>query len=369
MPEGESIGERWSDAPGSHDNAPVTHRQAFVVMAFNRSDGSEAWKRTLHRALPHEGAHESASLASASPVTDGRHVFVHFGSYGLYCLDVRGNEVWQRHFGRMHSKHGHGEGSSPALHGDTLIVNWDHEGDSFVVALDVKTGEPRWRKPRDEPTSWATPIVVEHDGAVQVIVSGTNRIRAYDLATGDVIWECGGLSANVVASPVAGNGHVFAGSSYTTRRMLGIRLAGAVGDITGTPQVAWSRTRGAPYVPSPLLYEGVLSFFSHYQPVMTRLDAVTGAPRPGPFRLGGLASIYASPVAAAGRVYITDLEGTTLVMSHEDPPRILATNHLDAVISASAALAGNELFLRGEKFLYCVREEDGEDGRSSRVTE
>src|SRR5207249_5283353 len=205
--------------------------------------------QTVHRGLPHEAGHISASLASASPVTDGERVFASFGSYGLYCLDFDGRLLWEKNLGEMHSKHGHGEGSSPALHGETLVVNWDHEEQSFLVALDKRTGKQRWRVARPEDTSWATPIVVEHGGKVQVIVSGTNRIRGYDLASGEVIWECGGLSSNVVASPVAAGGVVYAGSSYDTRNLLAIRLDGAKGDITGTRQVIWSRRRGAPYVP------------------------------------------------------------------------------------------------------------------------
>src|SRR5690606_8021956 len=110
-----------------------------------------------------------------------------------------GKLVWQKDLGKMYTKHGHGEGSSPALFEDTLVVNWDHEKGSFIVALDRKTGKEIWKVDRDEETSWASPIVVVHEGKPQVIVSGTNRLRGYDLATGKVIWECGGLASNIVA--------------------------------------------------------------------------------------------------------------------------------------------------------------------------
>ena len=148
--------------------------------------------------------HFTASLASNSPVTDGERVYAFFGSRGLYCFDVDGKPQWEKDLGEMQTKHGHGEGSSPALYGDTLIVNWDHEGQSFVAAFDKRNGKQRWKAAREEVTSWATPIVVEHAGKPQVVISGTHRVRGYDLATGAVIWECGGLSANIVASPVAG---------------------------------------------------------------------------------------------------------------------------------------------------------------------
>ena len=357
IPVGAALPPRHSRAPGAHDNLPVTHKQKFVVLAVDRSDGSIAWQQPVHEELPHEGWHHTASAASISPVTDGRHVIASFGSYGVYCLDVDGNVVWQKQLGKMQIKHGHGESSAPALHGDTLIVNWDQETGSFIAAFDKATGDEKWRMPRDEETSWSSPIVIEHAGQPQVVVSGTNRIRGYDLETGQVLWECGGLSSNIVASPVYEDGMVFAGSSYEKRALLAIRLDGARGDVTGTRQVAWSRSERTPYVPSPLLYDGALYFLYHYQGVLSRVVAQTGEEPTGPFRLPEITDVYSSPVAAAGRVYITDREGTTLVMSAGEHPRTVARNRLDDQFSASAALAGSELFLRGEKSLYCLADE------------
>jgi outer membrane protein assembly factor BamB len=306
--------------------------------------------------LPDEQGHYTGSLASSSPVTDGEHLYVSFGSFGLYCLKLDGTLVWQADFGKMQSLHGHGEGSSPALHNETLVVNWDHEGKSFIVALDKRSGKERWKSSRNEVTSWATPIIVEHGNTRQVIVSGTNRVRGYDLETGEVLWECGGLSSNIVASPVFGEGMVFAGSSYDKRALIAIRLDGAAGDITGSQQIAWSRFRGTPYVPSPLLYEGGLYFLAHYQGILTRVDATTGADQPGSIRLQGIKNVYASPVAAAGRVYVTDLEGTTIVVSSGALPRLLTLNRVSEPVSASAAIAGRQMFLRGDRHLYCLEE-------------
>src|SRR5204862_6559342 len=177
--------------PGAHDNNATTYNHEFAVLAVSRKTGKVLWQQTVHKAAPNEAGHYTASLASASPITDGEHVFAFFGSYGLYCLDFDGKLIWKKDLGEMHTKHGHGEGSSPALHGDTLVVNWDHEEQSFVVALDKHTSQQRWRVARAEDTSWATPIVVEYGGKAQVIVPGTNRLRGYDLAGGAVLWECG----------------------------------------------------------------------------------------------------------------------------------------------------------------------------------
>jgi outer membrane protein assembly factor BamB len=196
-----------------------------------------------------------------------------------------------------------------------------------------------------------------------LIVNGTNRIRAYDVENGKVVWACGGLSANIVASPVFSDGVVIAGSSYEKRAMMGILVQGAEGDITGTKKVAWRNNYLTPYVPSLLLYKNQLYFLRHYQGIMSRLDAKTGEAYGPPIRLQGFREIYASPVAAADRIYVTDREGTTVVLSHKDWPKVLATNQLDDRINASAAIVDNELYLRGEKYLYRIEETKNKPAR------
>ena len=359
VPYGEALPPKHSTAPGTHDGVPVTQRHEFAVLAVNRRDGKVQWKKTVHKKLPHEGGHYTGSLASNSAVTDGEHVFAYFGSHGLYCLDMNGEVKWQKQFGEMLTKHGHGESASPVLHGDNVFVNWDHDGPCFVAAFDKRTGQQVWKVDRDEETSWSSPIIIENEDRAMLIVAGTNRVRAYDPATGKVIWECGGLSSNIVATPVAADGMLFAGSSYEKRAFLAIRLDRAKGDITGTDRIAWTRNRGTPYVPSPLLYGDSLYFLTHYQGILSRVDAVTGADKPGAIRLGNIGNIYASPVAGGGRVYVTDLDGKTIVVSHDDEPKILALNPLDDEFAASAAIVGRELFLRGKKHLYCIAEGTG----------
>ena len=339
---------------GAHNNMDPESDYQFAVLGIDRQTGALVWRRTVTTLQPHESTHESATWASNSPVTDGEHVIAFFGSNGLYCLDTGGRQVWKKDFGDMQVKHGHGEGASPVLHGGTVVVNWDHEGASFIAALAKRTGEELWRRSRDEVTSWATPIVVTHNGQAQVVVSGTKRVRAYDLKTGVVIWEAGGLPGNIVASPVGANGMVFAAGSYEKQTLLAIRLAGAKGELSGTKQIVWRKNRSTPYVPSPLLYGGWLYYLRHYQGVLSRVNARTGGEPGGPFRLGAVFNIYSSPVAAAGRIYVTDRNGKTLVISNDTEPKALALNELEDRFSASAALAGDAIFLRGEKFLYCI---------------
>jgi outer membrane protein assembly factor BamB len=253
--------------------------------------------------------------------------------------------------------HGHGEGSSPVLYKDTLIVNWDHQGESFVVALDARTGKERWRIARDEITSWSTPLIVEHGGTTQVVISATKRVRSYDLASGGLIWECAGLSRNVVASPVAADGFVYVANSYDRQAMLAIRLAGAKGDITNTDAVVWKRERDTPYVPSPLLYDDTLCFIKHNQGFLTCVEAKSGKALFGPQRLEGMRNIFASPVAAADRIYIADRNGSTMVIKRGATFEPLARNRLEDSFSASPAIVGDALYLRGERNLYCIAQD------------
>ncbi|HJM57091.1 MAG TPA: PQQ-binding-like beta-propeller repeat protein [Planctomycetota bacterium] len=358
IPVGEEAPPVPDDAPGAHDNAPLTRKQRFVALCLDRETGEILWQQTAREVLPHAGAHVSGTLASSSPVVDGEVFVAHFGSNGLFGYTHDGKLLWSRDLGQMQVKHGHGEGSSPVLHGGTLVVNWDHEGASFVVALNRSNGEELWRAERDEVTSWASPAIAQVGKTTQVIVSGTNRARGYDLKTGKQVWECGGLSNNVVASPVVGHGMAVLGSSYEKKSLIAIDLEGASGDLTGGEHVAWTRKRGTPYVPSPLLHGHWVYYLSHYQGVLSRVHVQTGSEPAGPFRLEGMYNIYSSPVAAAGRVYITDRDGATLVLSHTDGnPEVLAVNRLDDSFSASAALVGRDLLLRGERHLYCLSEE------------
>ncbi len=155
--------------------AKVSNVHKFEIFAINRADGKIAWQRTAREELPHEGTHPTATLASNSPITDGEHVYAYFGSRGLYCYDMQGNLKWEKDLGDMTTKLSFGEGSSPALYNDKIVVNWDHEGQSFIITLDKKTGKELWRVDRDEKTSWATPLVVESHGKPQVITSATSR--------------------------------------------------------------------------------------------------------------------------------------------------------------------------------------------------
>lgn len=354
-PPAEPEGERRGPPRGVQ---PV--KQRFVVLALSRRDGSVVWERTAIEAVPAEGHHPDGTWASASPVTDGEALYAHFGSQGLYAYDLEGKLLWQRDLGDMQTRLGFGEGSSPALWGKTLVVNWDHEGDSFLVALDKRTGEELWRRDRGESTTWATPLVVDVDGKPQVVVPATGASRGYDLATGELLWQLAGLTPNVIPSPVEDGGLVILMSGFRGNAVQAVRLSGARGDLAGSNAVVWTHDRDTPYVPSPLLYEDKLYFLKSNSAILTCMDARTGEVLYSEQRLAGLDNVYASIVGAAGRVYVTGRNGTTLVLRHGTEPEVLATNTLDDGFDASPAIAGRELYLRGRSHLYALAQDGGE---------
>jgi len=342
-------------APAGRDAPePPTHVYQFVISAHDRKSGKEAWRRVVREEVPREAGHETGSHASASPITDGSRLYASFGSHGIYCLDLDGNVKWEADLGDMTTRSQFGEGASPALVGDTLVINWDHEAGSFIVGLDKLTGKERWRTARDEPTSWSTPLIVEDGGRALAVVSATKRVRAYDVATGEEVWQCGGLGVNCIPSPVAAGGLVFVMSGYREAAAMAIRYPGARGDLTGGSAVAWRLDQGQSYVPSPLLYDGRLYLLERFQGMLSCLDFATGKPFYAKQRLEGMGNIYASPVGASGRVYLLDRDGNATVLRHAETFEVLARNKLDDAFDASPAIAGDSLYLRGHRFLYSL---------------
>ncbi len=330
----------------------------FVVMAINRQDGTIAWQQTAREEAPHEGTHQQfGTLASPSVVTDGQTVIASFESRGIFAFDINGTLLWQQDLGDKRMRNEFGEGSSPALYKDKLYVVWDHQGESFIAALDKRTGREVWKVARQEIDSWATPLVVEAPGGAQVVTGAMNRVRSYDAASGKLVWETGGLTMNPIPSPVSGGGLVFLMSGFRGNSLKAIRLADAKGDVTGTPAVAWTLDRDTPYVPSPLLYDGILYFLKGNTAILSAYVAATGKPHYQASRIEGLtAQVFASPVGAGGRIYVLGQDGTAAVLKHGPALEVLGTNRLDDRFDASPALVDRELYLRGYDNLYCVVE-------------
>jgi outer membrane protein assembly factor BamB len=336
---------------------PPTNYHQFVVMCIDRNNGETIWQDVAAEVVPHEGHHPTGTFASSSPFTDGTHLYVSFGSRGIFCYDLAGNPKWHKDLGDMRTRNSFGEGSSPTVFDNTLVLIWDHEEDSFIVALDAQTGEEKWRQPRDEVSTWATPLVVEHAGRRQVITSGTNRVRSYDLASGELLWECGGLGTNPIATPVVIDGIAICMTGHQEPAAVAVPLD-ARGDVTGTDKIAWQLDDGStPYVASPALYDRVLYFTKNRNAILSSIDARTGRFVINQKRLPDMETVYSSLVAAAGRIYISSREGNTVVVKHSPELEILATNRLEEqAIDATPAIVGNDLILRGESHLYCISE-------------
>ncbi len=336
-----------------HGGKTPTNVYEFDVVCLSRGTGEILWQQTARRVQPHEGHHPTHGFASYSPVTDGERVWASFGSRGVHCYDMDGTHQWSVDLGKMISRVTFGEGSSPALAGDALIVVMDHEGDSRILALDKATGETIWETGRDEHTNWSTPLVVSVSGRVQVVTSATYRARSYDLETGDLLWECGGQTLNAIPTPVAGFGMVFCTSGFRGSALQAIKLD-ASGDVTGTGAVAWEINEATPYVPSPLLYGDAIYFCSGNRGIVSCYGVRAGEARFVEQRLEGLKDVYASPVGAAGRVYFVDRKGICQVIERSEQFQVLATNSLDDAFDASPAIVDKELFLKGKSHLYCI---------------
>ena len=326
----------------------------FEVISFDRQTGKEKWRQVAAERVPHEGHHETHSYAAGSPVTDGKRLYVSFGSFGIYAFDLDGKAIWSRDLGLMTTRLGWGEAVTPVLHGDTLLLNWDQEANSKLIALDAATGKTKWETARNEKTSWNTPFVAEHHGKTQVILNGTNKVRSYDIADGKQIWECGGMTVNAIPSPLVSEGVAYVFSGYRGAAAVAVSLD-ATGDVTGSKSVLWTIAKGTPYVPSPLLYDGRIYFTGANAQLLTVLDAKSGKPIVSNERLPA-GSFYGSPVAVAGRLYFTDRSGTTVVLKAGDAPSVIATNKLNDPVDASPVISGKTLFLRGEKFLYAIEQ-------------
>jgi outer membrane protein assembly factor BamB len=335
--------------------AGVPHK--FVVMAIDRKTGKVVWEQVAREEAPHENAHnENGTFASSSAITDGEHVIAPFESRGIHAYDMNGKLVWQKDLGDKRMRSQFGEGSTPVLHGNRLVYNWDHQGQSFIVALDKRTGEELWRQTREEIDSWFTPLVVTVNGRAQVVTGAMNKIQSYDLDTGEIVWHTAGLTMNPIPSPVAADGLVVLMSGFRGNSIKAIRLAEAKGDITGTNAIAWTLDRDAPYVPSPLLYDGILYVLKGNTGVLTVFDAKSGKPHYALQRLEAVPNVFASPVGAAGRVYIPGRDGGIVVLKHGTTFEQLGVNKLDDGFDASPALVDGEMYLRGYRNLYCIAE-------------
>jgi outer membrane protein assembly factor BamB len=337
--------------------APTTRFQ-FFVYCIDRKSGDITWQKQVRETVPLTGHHEDHGYASASAITDGQHVWAHFGSRGTYCLTAgKGEQIWSREdLGEMETRGGFGDGSSPALYGDKLVIPWDHQGDSYITALDATTGKTIWKTDREHPTAWPTPLIIEHDGKHQIIQNGDGSAVSYDLETGKELWRADGQTMRPVSTPVVADGVAYIGSGFRGAFLAAYKLDGAKGNLTDTENVLWSIDKGTPDIASFLISNGRLYFHSGKDAILTCLDAKTGKPHYARERIPEMTQVYASPIAANGHIYLTGRQGIITVLKDADKLEIISTNDLEEPIDATPALVGKEIFVRSHKNLFCISE-------------
>jgi outer membrane protein assembly factor BamB len=319
------------------------------ALAFDVATGRELVNVEVFRLDDAGYVNPKNSRASPTPIVEGDRVFVHFGAEGTAALSTSGEILWTTHL-RYESQHGNG--GSPTLYRDLLIINCDgNGGDAYVVALDAASGKPRWKTARRRPAdqAYSTPLVITVGQEDQLVSVGAYRAAAYDPLTGQEIWRVSyGDGFSNVPRPVFGQGLVFIATGFQTPALMAVRPDGK-GDVTRT-HVAWTITRGAPYTPSPLLVGNDLYYVSDTG-VLSLADAASGQ-IVWQQRLGG--NYSASPVFVDGRIYFQSEEGMTTVIAPGREFRRLASNRLDGATLASMAVSSGSFFIRSDSHLYRI---------------
>jgi len=324
---------------------------SFLVEAFQRFDGRRLWEYRLAAEGPLPPVHQKHNLASPSPVTDGALIYAWFGTGQLVALNMAGKLVWQRHLGKEYSPFeiDWGHSSSPTLYRDLLILLCDHNPASYLLALDKQTGKEKWKTERGKGVrSYSTPTLARGPGGDELIVNASERIDAYDPATGKLLWYTGEPNRFPIPVSSSDQGILYASRGYRSGPYMAIRLGGR-GDISRT-HVKWLAPTGAPYISSLLYYQGLI-YMANDAGIATCVDAKTGE-KVWQERMDGIFS--ASPVAGDGKVYLLSETGETFVIAAGREFRVLARNQLDERQVASPAIAGGQFFIRTDEHLFCL---------------
>jgi len=333
----------------------------WELHCLDLKSGRPLWSKVAFRGNPGIRTHPQNTYASETPVTDGERVYVYFGMVGLYCYDFDGNLVWEKQLGGYAMDGDWGSGSSPILHDGALYLQIDNEENSFLVAMDAKTGEEIWRVARDERSSWSSPMIWRNNVRTE-LVTNANIVRSYDPDTGELLWSLKYPGGRASASPVGDSDTLFVGNER--RRDGGGVLfavkAGASGDITPSPGasdsagVLWSLSDGGPEFASPLLYKGYLYIFGRNRGSLGCYDMKTGMPVEGLDRLSGARSFWSSPWGHDGKVFCIDEAGTTFVIQAAPNLKLLSTNSLGEGVRASPAFIDGAIIVRAEGHVYCI---------------
>lgn len=337
----------------------------WQVIALDRKTGKTLWTRTAYEGVPKEKRHIKSTYASATPATDGKVVVALFGSQGLYAFDVAGKPLWSKDLGRIDAgaydapDYEWGTASSPIVHDGVVFVQCDQQKNSFLMAVDAKTGQTLWKTPREELPSWATPAVYDLGAQQELVTNAPNFIRGYDPKTGKELWRLGGSSKITAPTPIFSKDLIYVASGRRPEAPIFAIRPGAKGDITVAPgevsnaSVAWRKQQRGSYMPTPLLYGGLFYVLGNAG-ILDCYDASTGVeiyreriPHAG-------SGFSASPVAADGRIYLSSEDGDIFVVQAGRQFKLLGRYSMGEPLMATPALAGGMMYVRGERQLFAI---------------
>lgn len=345
---------------GGERKAPDSpHR--WMVYCIDFKTGKTRWEREAHRAVPKFSRHLKNTFASETPVTDGERVYAYFGNVGMFCYDVNGKLLWSKRLGPFNTRYGWGTAASPALHKDRIYIVSDTDDQSFILALNKKTGEQVWRVDRDEGSNWSTPFVWENGSRTEIVTAGTGKVRSYDL-DGKLLWELKGMSNIAIPTPFSKFDMVYIASGYVMDRLRPVYAIkpGASGDIslkegqTSNDYIAWCQPQAGPYNPSPIVY-GDYYYTLFDRGFFTCHDAKTGREVYGKQRMDPTAGAFtSSPWAYNGKIFCLSEDGDAFVIQAGPEYKLLGKNSLDEMCMATPAIAGGSLILRTASKLYRI---------------
>ncbi len=347
------------------DVAPVKDdpKHTWKVYALDKKTGKILWERVAYEGIPKVKRHPKSTHADSTPVTDGKHLIAMFGSHGLYAYNLNGKLLWKQDLGLLDAGWFYDPdyqweyGSSPVIYRDLVIVQADIQKDSYIAAYSLKNGKLVWKTPREEISSWGTPTVYVGKTRAELITNGSKAIRGYDPATGKELWRLTPNSEVTTPTPIVAHDLIFVTSGYRPIQPIYAIKLGATGDISlkdgkqTNDFIAWSKTRGGPYMPTPVVY-GDLLYTCSNQGVLTAYNAKTGE-RIYQERLGGKGGAFtASPVASDGKLYLSSEDGDVFVVKTGIKYELLATNPVGEVMMATPAISDGLVIVRGLNHVY-----------------
>ena len=351
----------YGDGTASSDQS--VHR--WILYCLEKKSGRIVWERQAHTGVPRSKRHIKATYANCTPVTDGRFVIAHFGAEGLFAFDMDGNRLWKKDLGDLdvgaYDAPGYewGPASSPIIYRNLVIVQCDTQGESFILACDIRTGATVWRTARDELPSWGTPTIFPARERTELVTNGSKFIRGYDPLTGRELWRLGGSSKITAPTPIFADDLIIVCSGRRPEKPIFAIRRGASGDIslkkdeTSNRSIAWSKTRSGPYMPTPIIYSGLL-YTCQNNGVLTCYDVKSGEEK---YRrriehAGG--GFSASPVAADGLIFLPSEDGEVFVIKAGSEFQLMATNHMGEVLMATPALSEGTMYMRGRHHVFAI---------------